>query len=195
MQVSRRLASLSLKAAGWEFEGEIPAVRRCVCLAVPHTSNWDGLVLVGIAQSLGIPMSFMIKREWVSGPMGPVMRRLGAVPIDRAGKHNVVEQMIAEFARRDELMLVIPPEGTRKKAPYWKSGFYHIAMGAKVPLVPGYCDFKRKRMGLGPAIPLTGDVRADMDKIRAFYAMQAPTAHDPASVGPIKLREEDAAVS
>ena len=190
-----RLALLSLSIAGWQFEGVVPKTRRFVCLGVPHTSNYDGLILMMMSQSIGLPLSFMIKESWVKGPLGPLMRRLGAVPIDRTSKHNVVEQMIAEFARKDEFVLVIPPEGTRKKAPYWKSGFYHIALGAKVPVVPGFCDFKRKRMGLGPAIDLTGDVHTDMDAIRAFYAKQAPTAHDPGQVGPMRLREEDAPAS
>jgi 1-acyl-sn-glycerol-3-phosphate acyltransferase len=178
--------------AGWRFEGEPPSIPKYVCLAVPHTSNWDGLLLVSIAQSIGMPMSFMIKREWVEGPLGIVLRRFGAVAIDRTGSHNVVEQMIDELARRDQLALVIPPEGTRKRADHWRSGFYHIALGAGVPVVPGYLDFKRKRCGLGAPIALTGDVRADMDRIRAFYAAQGPTAYDPASFGPIRLREEAA---
>jgi 1-acyl-sn-glycerol-3-phosphate acyltransferase len=191
----QRFASLSFRAAGWQVEGDKPAIRRYVCLGVPHTSNWDGLAMILSAQALGLKMSFMIKREWVDGRMGPLMRRLGAIPIDRRAAHNVVEQMVAEFARRDDFVLVVPPEGTRKRSDYWKSGFYHIALGAQVPVVPSYCDFGRKRTGFGPPITLTGDVRADMDQIRAYYERQAPTPHDPAGYGPIRLREEDAAAS
>jgi 1-acyl-sn-glycerol-3-phosphate acyltransferase len=188
------IASLGLRMAGWRFETEPPPIKKYVCLAVPHTSNWDGLLLIGLARSVGLPMSFMIKREWTQGPMGPLMRRLGAVAIDRRGSNNVVDQMIAELERRDELVLVIPPEGTRKRADHWRSGFYHIARGAGVPVVPGYLDFARKRAGLGAPIVLTGDVRADMDRIRAFYAAQRPTAYDPDSFGPIALREEEGGV-
>jgi 1-acyl-sn-glycerol-3-phosphate acyltransferase len=182
-----RIASLALRVAGWKFEGEPPPIKKYVVLAVPHTSNWDGLVLVTLAQAIGLPMSFMIKREWVDGPLGPVMRRLGAVAIDRRGSHNIVEQMIEEMRRRDELVLVIPPEGTRKRAEHWRSGFYHIALGAGVPVVPGYLDFGRKRAGLGPPITLTGDIAADMARIQAFYAEKNPIAYDPASFGPITL--------
>jgi 1-acyl-sn-glycerol-3-phosphate acyltransferase len=187
-----RLAQLGVQLAGWKFETALPAARKYVALAVPHTSNWDGLLLIALAQSVGLPMHFMIKSDWVNGPIGPLLRRAGAVSIDRDRARDVVDQMIAEFDRRDELVLVIPPEGTRGRAEYWKSGFYRIALGAKVPVVPGYLDFGRKRCGLGPAIDMTGDVRTDMDRLRAFYAAQAPTAHTPAGFGPIRLREEDA---
>lgn len=185
-----RLAETSLHLAGWRFEGGLPPEKKYVCLAVPHTSNWDGLLLVTLLRSIGLEMQWMIKDAWVKGPLGPVLRRLGAVAINRDRSTNVVEQMIEQFRKNDSFVLGIPPEGTRSRAEHWKSGFYHIARGAGVPVVPGYLDFARKRAGLGPAITMTGDVRADMDKLRAFYAEKKPTAYDPASFGPIRLREE-----
>lgn len=185
------MTTLGLRLAGWQFETDPPPVPRCVVLAVPHTSNWDGLLLLALARSIGLEMSWMIKDSWLRGPMGTVMRQLGAVGIDRAKANNMVQAMVDEFARRDRLVLVIPPEGTRSRTDYWKSGFYRIALGAGVPVVPGYLDFARKRGGLGPPIDLTGDVHVDMDAIRAFYAAQAPTAHRPGDVGPIRLRDED----
>jgi 1-acyl-sn-glycerol-3-phosphate acyltransferase len=188
----QNLTTMSLHLAGWEFEGSLPDEKKYVCLAVPHTSNWDGLILVAVLQSLGLEMAWMIKGSWVDGPLGPALRRLGAVAIDRSRKSNVVQQMIAEFQRREHFALGIPPEGTRARAEYWKSGFYHIARGAQVPVVPGYIDYERKRAGLGPAIRLTGDVRADMDRIRAFYAGKKPIAFAPESFGPIRLLEESA---
>ncbi len=189
------LRSLPLRLAGWEFETPLPAEKKYVCLAVPHTSNWDGVLLLALARSVGMKMSFMIKREWLRGPMGVVLRRLGAVGIERSRATHVVQAMIDELARRDELALVIPPEGTRSRAEYWKSGFYHIARGADVPVVPGYLDYGRKRAGLGPPIRLTGVVRADMDRIRAFYREQAPVGFHPDAFGPIRLREEDEPVA
>lgn len=187
-----RLVSLPLHLAGWQFEGQKPVEKKYVCLAVPHTSNWDGLLLIAMTQSIGLEMSWMVKSDWVRGPMGVALRSLGAMGIDRNGAHNVVGRMIDEFRLRDELVLGIPPEGTRRRTEYWKSGFYHIALGANVPVVPGYLDYRRKRAGLGPAIHLTGDVHADMDAIRAFYAEIKATARYPANVGPIRLREEGA---
>lgn len=188
--IAPRVASLALRVAGWTFESELPREKKYVVLAVPHTSNWDGLLLVTLAQAIRLPMAWMIKAEWVRGPMGALLRRLGAVAIDRDRAGDVVGQMIDELRRRDEMVLVIPPEGTRGRAEYWKSGFYRIAVGADVPVVPGYLDFRRKRAGFGPALRMTGDVHADMERIRAFYASQAPTACVPEGFGPIRLREE-----
>jgi 1-acyl-sn-glycerol-3-phosphate acyltransferase len=184
------LKQLPLRLAGWKFEGEKPTEKKCVVLAWPHTSNWDGLLLVALAQSIGLEMSWMIKSDWVKGPMGMVLRPLGAVAVDRKGAHNLVDQMVEQLNTRDELVLVIPPEGTRRRADTWKSGFYHIARGANVPVVPGYLDYSRKRAGLGPAIHLTGDVKADMDAIRAFYSRVDAKGKVQAHVGPIALRDE-----
>ena len=139
------LARRILAAAGWQFEGSVPQVARCVVLGVPHTSNWDGVLLLAGAASIDRPMSFMIKDDWLRGPMGTVLRKLGAVGIDSRKNTNVVQAMIDELARHDALWVVIPPEGTRKRAEHWKSGFYHIARGAGVPLFPAYLDYARRR--------------------------------------------------
>lgn len=186
-----RVARRSLLLAGWEFEGPVPPEKKYVCLGCPHTSNWDGLLLLALARSVGLELEFMIKDSWVKGPLGPPLRRLGAVAIDRSRSTHVVDQMIERFAERDRFVLLIPPEGTRRRAEYWRSGFYHIARGANVPVVPGFLDFARRRGGFGPTIPMTGDVRADMDAIRAFYDDKRPVGFDPESFGPIRLREEE----
>ncbi|MCK6536885.1 MAG: 1-acyl-sn-glycerol-3-phosphate acyltransferase [Polyangiaceae bacterium] len=188
-----RVARAALRAlGGWRFVGEIPEPRKAVCLAVPHTDNLDGLLLVLLAQSAGMQISWMIKDTWGKGLMGRVVRGVGGVPIDRTRAHGMVGQMIDELAARDDFYLVIPPEGTRSRAAYWKSGFYHIALGAKVPVVPGFLCYQKKQGGFGPPIELTGDVRADMDRLRAFYAESAPVPRHPDKFGPIRLREEEA---
>jgi 1-acyl-sn-glycerol-3-phosphate acyltransferase len=184
------LKSLPMRLSGWKFETPPPTAKKCVVLAWPHTTNWDGFLMLAIAQDLGIHMSWMIKDDWIKGPMGVLLRRLGAVPVNRRGAHNLVEDMVAQFRARDEMMLIIPPEGTRGRAETWRSGFYHIARGADVPVIPGYMDYRRKRAGMGPPIHLTGDVHADMDAIRAAYAAIAPHGLKPANVGPIRLRDE-----
>lgn len=184
------LVQLGLRAVGWKFETGKPAAKKYVLLAVPHTSNWDGLLLVMLARTIDLPMAWMIKAEWVNGPLGGLLRRVGAVAIDRSKSNNLVQQMIDEFARRDEFVLVIPPEGTRHRAEFWKSGFYHIARGANVPVACGYLDYGRKRAGIGEPIPMTGDVEADMAKIRAFYEQHAPTGKHPDDFGPVRLKEE-----
>ena len=190
--LTRRLADLSLRAAGWRFEGPVPSLKKYVVLAAPHTSNWDGVLLLTIGQAIELPMSWMIKAEWVNGPLGFALRRMGAVAIDRDRAGDVVGAMIHALREADEMVLVIPPEGTRKRAEHWKSGFYRIARGAGVPVVPGYLDYGRKRAGLGPPIEMTGDVHADMDKLRAFYAEKAPRGLYADQFGPIRLREEAA---
>lgn len=189
--VFSRLARAWLETlGGWRFVGEIPEPRRAVCLAVPHTDNLDGLLLVLLAQSVGMKISWMVKDTWGKPPMGPLIRAVGGVPIDRSRPNGMVGQMIEELERRDDLYLVIPPEGTRKRADYWKSGFYRIALGARVPIVPGFLDYRDKVGGFGLPIELTGDVRADMDAIRAYYAKAAPEPRHPEKFGPIRLREE-----
>lgn len=185
-----RIARLSLRLAGWKFEGEAPRIPKYVALAAPHTSNWDGVLLVSLLKSIGLHMEWMIKDSWVKGPQAGIMRRLGAVGINRSKASNVVDQMVELFRQRDELVVGIPPEGTRSRAEHWKSGFYHIARRANVPVVPGYLDYGRKRAGLGDPIQLTGEVAKDMDRIRAFYERMKPTPHDPGAFGPIRLREE-----
>jgi 1-acyl-sn-glycerol-3-phosphate acyltransferase len=188
--IRRQLANLALRAAGWKVETDVPKLSKYVIVAAPHTSNWDGVLMLAISQALALPLAFMIKDDWVKGPMGPVMKRLGAVAINRTHKMNVVDQMIEAFGQRDELALVVPPEGTRQRAEMWKSGFYHIARGAGVPVVPAYIDVTRRRVGFGEPIELSGDVGKDMDRIRAFYAEKKPVGFVKDAFGPIRLREE-----
>jgi 1-acyl-sn-glycerol-3-phosphate acyltransferase len=184
------LSQASLRLAGWKFEGGLPSPKKCVILAWPHTSNWDGLLLVLLCRSVGLDISWMIKSDWVKGPIAPGLRSLGAVAIDRSAPHNMVEQMVERFRTTERLALVVPPEGTRKRMPHWRSGFYHIALGAEVPVVPGYLDYRRKRGGFGPPIHLTGNMRADMDQIRAFYSQIDAHGCVPEFVGPILLAGE-----
>lgn len=168
---------------GWTAVGAPPADRRCVIVAAPHTSNWDFINFLGLTNALGIKAHFMGKASLFKWPMTRFMRDMGGVAIDRSKSRNYVEATIAEFAARDEFMLVIAPEGTRGAVTQWRTGFYHIALGAGVPLVLGYVDYERKLGGLGPAIMPTGDYAADMAKIVDFYRDKVArhpdrTAHD-----------------
>lgn len=191
--VSATLARATLRVmGGWRYEGEIPQPRKAVCLAVPHSDNLDGLLLVAIAQSIGMSISWMVKDVLGKPPHGYLIRSVGGVPVDRSKANGLVGSMVEEFERRDDFYLVIPPEGTRSRVEYWKSGFYHIALQAKVPVLPGYLDFRRKVGGFGPPIELTGDVRVDMDAIRGFYGPDvAAMARNPELIGPMRLREEE----
>jgi 1-acyl-sn-glycerol-3-phosphate acyltransferase len=154
---------------GWTVVGEVPEPRRFVLIATPHTSNWDFLYFIGGTRELGISPSFMGKKQMFPWPFTNMIKQMGGIPVDRSKSTNVVDAMIAEFATRDEFMLTIAPEGTRGKVREWKSGFYHIAVGAGVPLVIGMMDYAKKTVGLGAAIWPSGDYAADMAKVAEFY--------------------------
>jgi len=186
--MGRFFAEIFLRIAGWSLEGEAPSEKKLVLIAAPHTSNWDLAYLLALAGRHGIRPRWMGKHTLFRGPMGPAMLALGGIPIRRHVRENVVQQMARAFTESDELCLTIPPEGTRACAPVWKSGFYHIARTARVPIRLGYLDYARKRGGFGPAFHPTGDLKADMDRIRAFYADKVGKYPD--CFGEIRLREE-----
>lgn len=165
----RWLAICIFKISGWRAEGEKPDLPRYVIIAAPHTSNWDFVYTVCLAFILRIKPYLMMKSDWFRWPMGSFLKWLGAIPIDRSKSNNVVALSISAFEEADELVMVIPPSGTRSKVMYWKTGFYYIANGAGVPIVLGYLDYEKKAGGIGPAVMPTGDLDADMVTIREFY--------------------------
>lgn len=157
------------KRHGWRAVGIVPSPRKFVLIAAPHTSNWDFLYFLGLTQDLGVDAHFMAKKSLFRWPMGGFMREMGGIEVDRSASHNLVEAMVAEFDARDEFMLTIAPEGTRSKSGKWKTGFYQIALAAKVPLVVGLMDYGRKTGGLTIMIWPTGDYAADMAKVWDVY--------------------------
>lgn len=159
-----------LKILGWRVEGEIPSIRKFVIIAAPHTSNWDFPITLAVAFALKIKIYWMGKAAMFRWPFGGLLRWLGGIPIDRSRSHNVVDQSVQAFQERDRLIMVVPPEGTRKKVSYWKTGFYHIARGAGVPIVLGFLDYRRKAGGIGPTFFPTGRIEEDMRQIQAYYA-------------------------
>lgn len=162
------------KRHGWHAHGTIPEPRKFVLIAAPHTSNWDFIYFLGLTDDLGIKPHFMAKTSLFRWPFTNFMLDMGGVPVDRSANKNYVDSMIEEFKRRKEFMLTIAPEGTRGSVKAWKTGFYHIAMGAGVPLVVGMMDYRSKSGGLGPAIWPTGDYVADMKKVAEIYASVTP---------------------
>lgn len=175
--LSRMLRALLMgfyRRQGWTATGSIPEPRRFIIIAAPHTSNWDFLYYIGLTQSLGITPHFMAKTSLFRWPFRNFLLDMGGVPVDRSRGGNYVQAMIDEFSRRKEFMLTIAPEGTRGSVKQWKTGFYHIAMGAKVPMVVGMMDYGSKTGGLGPAIWPTGDYAADMAKVAEIYARVTP---------------------
>lgn len=182
------LANAFLRATGWKPETAPPEKMRFVLIAAPHTSNWDLFYLLAFAEVFDVPMSFMMKHTVFRGPLGPLFRSLGGIPIYRHKRGDLVKQMVEVFGQKDDFVLVVPAEGTRSRVEFWKSGFYHIAREANVPIVLSYLDYARKRGGFGPAVIPSGNVRDDMDVIRDFYADKS--GRHPQLFAEPRLREE-----
>ncbi len=184
------IANLLLKLIGWRVQGCLPNVPKLVLIVAPHTSNWDFLIGLVCAYALGLlstwPYGVMAKSSLFKGWFGKLMRWIGGVPIDRSSPQNLVGQMVDIFKQRERLMLVITPEGTRKLTGYWKSGFYHIAVGAGVPIVLAYLDYKSKTGGIGPTLHPSGNLETDAPVIQEFYAHV--TAKHPRKTGEIRFK-------
>lgn len=161
-----------LRLTGWTVEGALPpGGSKAVLIAAPHTSNWDLPYTLMVAFALRLNIYWMGKEQIFRPPFRGLMMWLGGIPVRRESANNLVAASVEAINAADgPLQLVVPPEGTRSKARYWKTGFYYIAVGAKVPIVMAYMDYHRKVSGLGPVFVPTGDVEADMASIKAFYA-------------------------
>ena len=170
--VLRGFSLAFLKLTGWKVVGQLPANgRTSVLIAAPHTSNWDLPYTLMVAIALRLNIYWMGKEQIFKPPFRGLMMWLGGIPIRRESANNVVAASVAALQTADgPLQLVVPPEGTRSKARYWKTGFYYIATGARVPIVMAFMDYERKVSGLGPVFEPTGNLEADMAAIQAFYA-------------------------
>ncbi len=168
----RGLSIAYLKLAGWKVEGQLPAhAAKSVLIAAPHTSNWDLPYTLMVAFVLRLDVYWMGKESIFKPPFRGIMMWLGGIPVRRESANNLVAASAAAIKAADgPLQLIVPPEGTRSKARYWKTGFYHIAAGAQVPIVMAYLDYARKTGGLGPVFVPTGDIEADMESIKTFYS-------------------------
>lgn len=159
---------------GWKLDGGLPETRKFVIAGAPHTSNWDFVFFIGATAELGIRPSFMGKNTLFKWPMTRFMLDMGGIPVDRSKRANYVDQIAAEFGRRDELALVIAAEGTRGSDGEWRSGFYHIAQAAGVPIVPAWVNNKTRVLGFGPPMMPTGDYAADLGRIAAYLRSRVP---------------------
>jgi 1-acyl-sn-glycerol-3-phosphate acyltransferase len=158
-----------LKLGGWRIEGDWPAFDKMVLVAAPHTSNWDGINMLAAAGYYRVRLRWMGKKSLTQGPFGWLIKALGCVPIDRSGSHDVVNAMCAQFASEKKMVLAISPEGTRGLVGEWKSGFWHIARAADVPLVLSVLDYGKKCVTLPAVIHPSGDFDADLALIRGHY--------------------------
>ena len=186
--MKQTLARWLLQLFGWRLEGARPLQARCVLIAAPHTSNWDLPLMLAFGAAFDMKITWMAKHSLFVPPLGWLMHALGGTPIHRHENRNVVDGMADILANARQMILVVPTEGTRERTEYWKSGFYHIARKAGVPIVPSFLDFGQKRGGFGPALEPTGDLKSDMQYFRDFYhGMQGKF---PGQFGPVQLKEE-----
>lgn len=168
--VWRGLCRTALALGGWRIAGDWPADSKAVIIAAPHTSNWDGIWMIAAAGAWRIRLRYMGKKSLTEGPFGWLVKWSGCVPIDRSQANDVVRAMAGQFAAADSLFLAVPPEGTRKAVARWKSGFYHIAVGAGVPISFAVMDYRTKTVSLPATFWPTGDYEADLPIIQSFYA-------------------------
>ena len=169
------------RMAGWKVVGRLPDIPKFVLIGAPHTSNWDFILFLWVQAALRFHPTWLGKHTIFFWPMGVLWRALGGVPVERGARLNVVEQVTERFMAADRMILVISPEGTRRKTSEWKSGFYHIAQGAGVPVVPGSLDFPTRTLTIGNPVELTGNQEVDLAAFRAFYASARGLKPDQAS--------------
>jgi 1-acyl-sn-glycerol-3-phosphate acyltransferase len=182
-----RFAARVLRLVGWQVVLAQPVPKRCVIVFYPHTSNWDFMIGLLAKWMVGIHFRWVGKDTLFDTPLKPLFLRWGGIPVNRRIRTGFIEQMAAEFARHAEFPLVITPEGTRSRTGHWKSGFYHLARAAGVPIGLAFIDYRRRHVGIGGYVDLTGDVATDMGAIATFYADKA--GRHPEQQGPIRLRE------
>jgi len=163
------VSRLILKLLGWRLDERVPETRRYVLIAYPHTSNWDFVLGMLAKWALQLPLNWVAKHSMFWGPLKPMFIAMGGVPLDRAKTTGFIQKNIQLFSEREQFVLGLMPEGTRSKTDYWKSGFYHIAQGANVPIVLAYLDYKNKIIGIGKVIQTSGDIHADLEIIKEFY--------------------------
>lgn len=185
--VRRNLARLILKLSRWKTVGQVP--RKGILVGAPHTSNWDWVLTMLLAWDNDIQIRLLVKDAFFKGPLAPIMRASGAVELDRSNPGATIRALIADAATDETFLLGIAAEGTRSKGEYWKSGFYRISQQTGLPVTLAFVDAPTRTVGWGPTFELTGDVSADMDRIRAFYADKRGIKPEGATVP--RLREED----
>ena len=166
----RLLAVSILKVVGWTSIGSKVSIPKYVLIGAPHTSNWDFPLMLMVVLELRLQLFWLGKHTLFPFPFSGFVKWLGGIPINRTKSHNVVYEIVDQFKNNDDFVVLVPPEGTRRKVSKWKTGFYHIANNAKVPILMGYVDAENKEAGFADFFYPTGDLENDMKEIRGFYA-------------------------
>ncbi len=166
----RKFSKWLLNLFGWKTIGEVPAeYKKLLIIEAPHTSNWDYLWGMLSITSIGIKVNVIIKKEMFFWPLGPLLKKLGGIPLDRSGNLSKVDSLAALFREKETLNLAITPEGTRGLSTKWKRGYYYIAEKAGVPILFAALDYKEKAGIFGPVLFPTGNYKEDLEKIETFY--------------------------
>ena len=168
MRVLRTLARGTLRATRWRLVGDVP--RSGILVGAPHTSQWDWVAMLLISWANGARPQALISHTYFKGAVGWVLRSTGGIPLDRENPGAAIRALLEEAKSGQHFLLAIAPEGTRSKGEYWKPGFYRIAQQAGLPISLGFIDGTTRTLGIGPTLEPTGDVKKDMDFVRAFYA-------------------------
>ena len=166
---TRWLGRTLLRLGGWRMEGAFPDIPKLVLIGAPHSSNWDGLWGLAAKLALGLDLRILGKHQLFWWPLSLLLQRMGVIAVNRAAAQGVTEQAAAMIRDADRFWFGLAPEGTRKPVPRFKPGFWKIARGAGVPVLPAYFDYPRKVLGLGPTFDLTDDMAADIDRIQRWY--------------------------
>ncbi|TQK71927.1 MULTISPECIES: 1-acyl-sn-glycerol-3-phosphate acyltransferase [unclassified Nocardioides] len=168
MRVRRSIARGALKVTRWRLVGDVPEAG--ILVGAPHTSQWDWVAMLMIAWANGARPRVLVAAHYFDGPVGWVLRRTGGIPLDRSSPGATVRALLKAAEEDDAFQLVIAPEGTRSKGEFWKPGFYRISEQTGLPVTLGFVDGPTRTLGMGPSFHPSGDVAADMDLVRAFYA-------------------------
>lgn len=178
----RRFAWWCMRSAGWRFEGAMPDLPKFVVIVAPHTSNWDFIIGLFAKWALGLEVRWLGKDTLFLPPLGWFMRAIGGVPVDRSARNNMVDQAVQEFATRDRFVFVLAPEGTRRRVTTWRSGFWHAARRAGVPICVVALDWGRRVVRLGPTTDaVEDDAEAGIARVRSYY--DGVTGRDPRRQG------------
>lgn len=183
------LSHVLVRALGWRITGERPQERKVMILGAPHTSNLDYFLTLALIHHFRLPLRYLIKDQVFRGPWAPLLRSLGGIPVDRSKANNLVEGIINTIKAQDEIAIGVLPEGTRKYVPYWKSGFYHIATGAEIPIYPVSVDGPNKHLHMGPSLIPSGDIEADMELLANFFGDIKGVV--PENSAPIRLKPKE----
>lgn len=168
MRVRCAIARAVLKMTGWRLVGTVPA--QGILVGAPHTSNWDWIATMLLAWSNRVQPKVLIKHSFFKGPFGPLLRATGGIPLDRANPGETIRALLSDAEGHDSFLLAIAAEGTRGKGDFWKAGFYRISQQTGLPITLGFIDGPTKTIGVGPTFSPSGDLVADMEFVRAFYA-------------------------